>query len=164
MEHKTRFARNYPGTYISLLPKDLRLLLSAFYYGPIEIVVKSIFTEYHEFVVNLSIDLFSSTNKLVSTITFPLSINELLKYHRYDTNDGTYGGSTREITWKSHAVYITLVATTFSDRPITSDLNLYDFQADLFWNKLTVINNKLKQFEKDHLDVTEINRRLPFTV
>lgn len=164
MAHKTRFARNYPGTYISLLPKDLRLLLSAFHYGPIEIDVASIFTEYHEFIVNLSIDLFSSTNKLVSTMTFQLLIDELLKHHRYDTNNGTYGGPTIEITWKSHAVYITVDAATFSDRPITSALNLYDFQAELFWNKLTVINNKLLQFKKDHLDVTEINRRLPFTV
>lgn len=153
----------YPGTYIALLPHDLRLLLSAFYYGPLEIRMRYIESYINdEFIVNLSINTFDSNNRIVGTMIFPLMIETLLRLRQ--RGEENLADPPIYILLKPNAIYIQLEHEPNFKGFTNAHVNLFDFQTELFWSKLAMIHSRIHQYKAQGLNIKEINQRMSFSM
>lgn len=131
-------------TYFILLPRDLRVLFSSYYYGPLEIKY-----EYGNNI--LKIQKFNSNNKIDVIYRLDAYVNLLfLKYYE-NPGSGQIGFHTNTIHWKEHFVEI-----RDTDR---ISMRLFDYSADLFWEKLRHIVLILVSLKNDGLSKQQITEQ-----
>lgn len=134
-----KYNQMFPETYLTLMPKELAELLSAYYYGPLEVRYF-----HHSNDPFLNIKEFDNNNRLKISFTIIISIVELLTAH-----DNSLSGvfdpkkESKSIRWSTS--YINLSGSS-------SSVLIYDYKAELFWIKLRHIVDKLMGYVNEGLD------------
>lgn len=115
-----------------------------------------------EFIVNLSINTFDSNNRIVGTMIFPLMIDTLLRRHQ--RGEESLVNLPIYVLSKSNAIYIELEHELNIKGLTNAQVNLFDFQTELFWSKLATIHSRIHQYKAKGLNIKKINQRMSYVV
>lgn len=157
MSYSDRTLINYPNTYFNLLPKELQVLLSSFYYGLIEMKIYELTTPYHrnEIYVSLNIKIFTDNNRIRNDISI---------YKRLDTlpdPDDKYGRTNDNGVFllSANKLEINVTENRYYQKQ-SNVLYLYGNEVTSFIEKLTTIKNIITEYRKKFQEEAELLRNL----
>ena len=136
----------FPKTYFLLLPAELKVLLTSYYYGPLEMS----FSLTNE-KLRLEIIRYGSNNKVDALFVLTGNIDKLVKKYNNMSKAGKFYLNSGKITWDANEVEIQLGKNL--DENI---IFLTDYMAELFWQKLQTIIDILHEYQEQGLTTAQI--------
>jgi|SRR5581483_6350830 len=144
----------YPNTYLILLPKDLQNLLTKYYFGPLELSI----SYYSSMSQTIKIKRFDNNGKMDTVFILYYSITHLLENYERQTKSEIVSYDSRTIFSWDHNII------TIKRDNDQAQMFLYDYMKKLFWEKVNIIVNQLREFFRKEIDNREINRYFSKTV
>lgn len=139
--------KNFPNTYFFLLPAELQLLLTSYYYGPLEMNFFLL-----EKSQRLRIVRFDTNNKADTAFVLIGKVDKLVEKRNTWSGSGWFYLNSGKIEWNSNKIEIQL--GEFLD-----DYNVFltDWMAELFWEKLQTIVDRLRHYHEQGLSQDQIS-------
>jgi len=164
MNDHTDITLNYPDTYFTLLPKDIRLLLSSFYFGSIEIKINGFRTRGDMSLVKLHIRVFRCDNKVNNIINIDIDIDELLQsfidMYKHNNQELSLSIGNLDVTKEPNNLTIGIIRHGYMKSSGDILIIFYDREMDLFFQKLTMINNEINRYRKLMSDISQLSNVL----
>lgn len=123
------------GTYFQLLPVELWVKITDYYYGPLEIILEQYGNGIAHFTLNKYIRSKTDVDLLENEIYFNIPIIALTKYYKNYSQQGDFNYGKYNITWNENHTLILY--------PLTK-LYLHDDLSQLFWKKINILNDVIK--------------------